>query len=316
MIADTEKCTIHGAEEREVHNHGQASHHHAHDHEQSGHVHRHGTHCSHAGHEHADAAALFAASEKVVQAPVVVSSGAVLTVRPVSGLSGDMILAGLICMTGVDAARLDELSASIGLPALAGCIRLEERSVHGIAGWGCHIELPHEHAHRTLSDVITLIHGCGMSTVAQELAEHAFTILAEAEARVHGIAVDQVHFHEVGALDSILDICLACALYDLIQPAAFVCGPLPMGEGGVCCAHGWIPTPAPAVLEMLEGMPVCGFMGRGETVTPTAVALLRAFGTVFGPWPSMMVERRALVYGDRIFDDAPNGAVWALGRAF
>jgi len=225
-----------------------------------------------------------------------------------------MILAGLLCMTGVEATQLDTLTASIGLPALAGCIRLEKRMVRGIGGWGCRIELPHEHAHRTLSDVVTLIQRGGMSGEAKKLAIDAFTVLARAEGRVHGVAPESVHFHEVGALDSILDICLACALFDLLRPVCFVCGALPLGEGGVHCAHGWIPTPAPAVFEMLEGIPVCGFAGAGETVTPTAVALLRAFAASFGAWPSMVVERRALVYGDRVFDDAPNGALWALGR--
>ena len=92
-----------------------------------------------------------------------------------------------------------------------------------------------------------------------------------------------------------------------------MCSPLPLADGGVHCAHGWLPTPAPAVLELLRDVPVCGFAGKGETVTPTAIALLKALGVSFGPWPSMRIERRALVYGGRVFPDAPNGAVWACG---
>lgn len=86
-----------------------------------------------------------------------------------------------------------------------------------------------------------------------------------------------------------------------------------MCDGCIACAHGIIPVPAPAVVELLEGVPVRPFQGDGETVTPTAMALLRALGAQFGPWPSMRVEKQALVYGTRIFPNAPNGALFALG---
>lgn len=238
----------------------------------------------------------------------------IVTVRAVSGLSGDMLLTGLACLAGVDAEAMDALSETIGLPALKGCTRLEPRSVHAIVGWGCKIALPHEHAHRTLADILLLLEQSALTDRAKTLARKTFTSLAEAEGRVHQRPAEEVHFHEVGALDSILDICMVCALFDQLNPDRFVCSPLPMGDGGVQCAHGWIPTPAPAVLELLEGVSVCGFAGQGETVTPTAIALLRTLGAQFGPWPSMVVERRALVYGDRIFENAPNGAVFAMGR--
>lgn len=237
----------------------------------------------------------------------------IITVRAVSGLSGDMLLTGLACLAGLDSGELSVLSETIGLPALKGCIRLEPRSVHAIAGWGCRIDLPHEHAHRTLTDILQLLEQSTLTERAKVLSKGTFTLLAEAEGRVHQRPVEDVRFHEVGALDSILDICMVCALFDRLNPDRFVCSPLPMGDGGVQCAHGWIPTPAPAVLELLEGVSVCGFTGRGETVTPTAIALLRTLDAKFGAWPSMVVERRALVYGDRIFDNAPNGAVFAMG---
>ena len=89
--------------------------------------------------------------------------------------------------------------------------------------------------------------------------------------------------------------------------------PLPIADGEVVCAHGVIPVPAPAVLELLEGIPVRPFSGEGETVTPTAIALLRSLGATFGPWPAMLVEKRALVYGSRVFANAPNGTIFACG---
>lgn len=243
------------------------------------------------------------------------SAGLCLTVRAGSGLSGDMMLAGLALMAGASQADLDGLAAGLGLEALAGSVRLERRSVNQVAGWGCRISLPHEHAHRTMRDITAIIEKSAMEPSAAAMALQAFSLLAEAEGAVHGLSPQEVTFHEVGALDSVLDTCLACSLFARLEPERFVCSPLPLADGGVQCAHGWLPTPAPAVLELLRDVPVCGFAGRGETVTPTAIALLKAMGAEFGPWPAMRIERRALVYGDRVFADAPNGAVWALGPA-
>jgi uncharacterized protein (DUF111 family) len=210
---------------------------------------------------------------------------------------------------------LDDEAALIGLPALAGCLRLEQRRVHGVGGWGCAVDLPREHAHRTFADIRAIIEASSLTARARELSVAAFALLAVAEGAVHGQDPDSVRFHEVGALDSILDICLVCSLFARLNPDRFVCSPLPLGDGGVHCAHGWLPAPAPAVLHLLEDVPVRGFAGLGETVTPTAMALLKALGAAFGPWPNMRIARQALVYGGKIFPDAPNGVIWAFGPA-
>ena len=224
-----------------------------------------------------------------------------------------MILAGLACLAELDDEALAALVEEIALPELKGSIKLERRSVHDVAGWGCRVELPEEHAHRTLKDILGMIESSGMFPAAKELATRAFTLLAGAEAAVHGKKPEDVHFHEVGALDSILDFCLASSLFVMLAPGRFVCSPLPLADGGVHCAHGWLPTPAPAVLELLADVPVTGFAGSGETVTPTAIALLKAMNAEFGPWPDMIVHNRVLVYGTKVFENAPNGAVWAMG---
>lgn len=239
----------------------------------------------------------------------------ILTVRATSGLSGDMMLAGLIKMTEITTDELEQEIVGIGLEALHGCLHLERRCVNHVNGWSCAIDLPHEHSHRTLADIRSLIRASALTPQAKELAEATFARLAEAEGSVHGLPMEQVKFHEVGALDSILDICLNCALFVRLSPDRFICSPLPLGDGGVLCAHGWLPVPAPAVLHMLENVPVCGFAGQGETVTPTALALLKSLGAEFGPWPSFVICRQALVYGDYVFQDAPNGIIWAYGRA-
>lgn len=238
--------------------------------------------------------------------------GTVLTVRAHSGLSGDMFLAGLLRMTGMEDDALNELLGSL-LPELAGAVRLVRREVNHVGGWHAEVTLPHQHVHRTLADILALIGASGLSPAGRELSAGAFTLLARAEAAVHGKQPEDVHFHEVGALDSILDICVSCELFARLAPARFVASPLPLADGEVRCAHGVLPVPAPAVLELLEGVPVRSFAGRGETVTPTALALLRTLGAQFGPWPAMRVERRALVYGTREFADAPNGATFAWG---
>lgn len=236
----------------------------------------------------------------------------VLTIRANSGLSGDMLLAGLLKMTEVAEAEVETLLAAI-MPALSGVLRLVRKQVNHIGGWHAEVNLPHQHEHRTLADITALIAACGMTDAAKGLATETFTLLARAEGAVHEKSPEDVHFHEVGVLDSILDICLCCALFVRLAPARFVVSPLPLADGFVACAHGIIPVPAPAVLELLEGVPVRPFAGRGETVTPTAIALLRALGAEFGPWPAMRIEKRALVYGGKVFEGAPNGAIFACG---
>lgn len=238
--------------------------------------------------------------------------GTVLTIRANSGLSGDMMLAGLLKMTELGEAEVEALLAAI-MPELSGVLRLVRKQVNHIGGWHAEVNLPHQHEHRTLADITALIAACGMADAAKRFATETFTLLARAEGAVHERRPEDVHFHEVGALDSILDICLTCELFAKLAPKRFVVSPLPMADGFVACAHGIIPVPAPAVLELLEGIPVRPFAGRGETVTPTAIALLRALGAEFGPWPAMRIEKRALVYGGKIFEDAPNGAIFVCG---
>lgn len=240
-------------------------------------------------------------------------SGTAITVRAISGLSGDMMLSGLASLAELGPGDIEKLVMELKLPALEGCLTIEARSVNHIAGVGCSISLPHEHAHRTLKDIEALIAASAMPDEAKQLSARTFAFLAKAEAAVHGTVREEVTFHEVGALDSILDICLVARLFTLLNPARFICSPLPLADGAVFCAHGCIPSPAPAVLRMLNGVPVCGFSGEGETVTPTALALLKSMHAEFGPWPEMVVEKTVISYGDKVFKNAPNGAVWAAG---
>ncbi len=280
--------------ETHIHDHehacGHHDHHHDHDH---GHVHEH-----HHEHDHHE----WPGHERI------------LTIRMHSGLSGDMFLAGLLGLTGI---AMDEVEAILGgiLPELSGCLALERVEVNAIGGLHAKVTLPHQHSHRTLADVEAIIEASSMQDAAKKYALAAFTMLARAEGSVHGKSPSSVHFHEVGALDSILDTCLSCELFCRLGVDRLVASPLPLGDGQVTCAHGILPVPAPAVLELLENIPVRPFNGEGETVTPTAISLLRAFGAEFGPWPRMLMQRKVLAYGTRVFANAPNGALFAYGQA-
>ncbi|MCR4667009.1 MAG: LarC family nickel insertion protein [Desulfovibrio sp.] len=238
----------------------------------------------------------------------------ILTIRSHSGLSGDMMLAGLLRLSETGEEEIDRLLEGI-MPELRGSVALSQVERGHIAGWHAHVRLPEEHMHRTCSDILGIIEGSVLSEEGKNLSVQTFQILARAEGAVHGVDPKDVHFHEVGALDSILDICLSCELYARIAPDVFVVSPLPVCDGVVVCAHGQLPVPAPAVLHLLEGLSVRSFEGEGETVTPTAAALLHAFSASFGAWPCMRVEKTALVFGSREFPNLPNGASFALGQA-
>jgi uncharacterized protein (DUF111 family) len=241
-------------------------------------------------------------------------TGPVVVIRPHSGLSGDIIVAGLAALAGADQELLDDLLEKLSLGSLTGRVKLEKRSVEGITGLGLSVNLADEHTHRTMADVRVFFDKARITDRARSLIFSAFGLIAQAEGLVHNLPPDRVAFHEVGAVDSLLDIGLAAALFDSLDPSALICGPLPLSDGEINCAHGVLPSPAPAVSILLEGVTVRGFKGLGETVTPTGLALLKSFGAVFGQWPTVTIERQALIFGTKVFSGAPNGCLFALGR--
>ncbi len=244
------------------------------------------------------------------------SSSSILSIRTPSGISGDMLVAGMVLMNEVDQQALDDLIASIGLPGFTGSITVEPVEIEHISGWRAQVVLPASHEHRSYVDIREIIRASSLTAPARECAETTFRLLAEAEGIVHNRPPEKVTFHEVGALDSILDICLSAALVDLLAPAAIYCSPLPICDGKIQSAHGLLGSPAPAVQHLLKDVPVYGVDSWGETVTPTALALLKALKVRFGPWPEMTVERTARVYGSRILPNIPNGAVFAFGQEY
>ncbi len=267
----------------------------------SGHVHDHSHHNhGHEAHSH--------------HQPEQLTPKRILTIRCHSGLAGDIMLTGFSRLLGKDNAELNAMAVQI-MPELDNALHIEPCQVSAIGGYRARVDLPHQHEHRTLADIVRLLEKADLTDAARSMAIGTFTLLAEAEGRVHGKKPDEVHFHEVGALDSILDITLACMLFDELHPDLFQVSPLPVADGSVTCQHGILPVPAPAVLELLDGIPVVPFAGKGETVTPTAIALLKSLGAQFGPWPAMLVEKHVLAFGTKVFENAPNGAIFALGKS-
>lgn len=238
----------------------------------------------------------------------------ILILRTPSGISGDMLVTGLVKLAGLSEEKLAVLVEQIGVPALRDTVSIEAHSVNNISGWKTTISLPPEHSHRTFTDIQQLIASSALTPRAKEISEYAFLELARAEGAIHGVSPNDVTFHEVGALDSILDICLSAAVFDVLAPEQFICSPLPVCDGTISCAHGLLAAPAPAVLHMLKGIPVYGIDSSGETVTPTALALLKAMDAQFDGWPAVTVEDVVRVYGGRVVPNVPNGAIFVSGR--
>jgi uncharacterized protein (TIGR00299 family) protein len=169
------------------------------------------------------------------------------------------------------------------------------------------VEHVHEHHHhRTLGDVLAILRGGRLAPAALEAAERVFTRLADAEARVHGATRDSVHFHDVGAVDAIVDIAGAAVALTLLGARTVCASPLPVGSGFVDGSHGRIPVPAPGTAELLRGWPVVDSGLRGELVTPTGAAILTTLATS-GPMPAMTVA--AVGYGAGTRDPAGSANV-------
>lgn len=240
------------------------------------------------------------------------SDAPLLVLRTPSGISGDMLVAGLARLSG-DENAVDGFLADLLMPQLSGTVSIRPHAINSISGWRAFVDVPDEHIHRPLTAIVEIIEASRLTDGARALSIATFELLAQAEGHVHGMPPDNVEFHEVGALDSIIDICLASALFDRIAPARFHCSALPVCDGQIDSAHGLLATPAPAVQEMLRGVPVYGIASRGETVTPTALAFLKAAGAVFGPWPPMQVNDIVRIFGGKILPGIANGAIFALG---
>jgi uncharacterized protein (TIGR00299 family) protein len=219
-----------------------------------------------------------------------------------SGISGDMTL-GALLDAGVDAGAIRAGIDSLGLP-----IRLEVEKVRkgGFAATRVSVVAPEEHEHRHLPDVEAILNRGKLTDSQRGLALRIFRRLAEAEAEAHGMPLESVHFHEVGALDSIADIAGVAIGLDLLAAERVTSRPVPTGTGMVKCAHGLMPIPAPGTAALLKGVPLAPTTIKGELTTPTGAAILT---TVVQEWvgqPVMTIERIGHGAGERDLLEQPN----------
>lgn len=220
-----------------------------------------------------------------------------------SGISGDMTLGALVD-AGVDLQELNAAIGSLGLPGVS--LSVAEVKKRGFRALQVTVQHPHEHAHRHLHHIEAMIDGSGLTDRQKDLARRIFTRLAEAEAKVHGTTLQQVHFHEVGAADSIADIVGTAVGCDLLGVERFMASPVPTGTGRVRMAHGFLSVPAPATAELLRGIPLAESSIPCELTTPTGAAILATLVDSFGPLPSMTIERIGCGAGQRDLEEQPN----------
>jgi uncharacterized protein (TIGR00299 family) protein len=215
-----------------------------------------------------------------------------------SGISGDMCLGALVS-AGVNFDHLKEELSS--LPVGGYDLSWEKVRRNGIAAASVRVKLLEvNQPERRLADIISIIDGSGLPEKVKAKSRDVFTRLAEAEAAVHGTTSDQIHFHEVGAVDAIVDVVGTIFGLHLLEVDKVYASPLPMGRGFVQCLHGVIPSPAPATLEILRGVPVYGTGIKEELVTPTGAALLASLAGAFIELPALTIEKVGYGAGKRI----------------
>ena len=246
------------------------------------------------------------------------------------GAAGDMLMAALYELLDDQAGFLRTMNG-LGLPGVA--VEAQAASTCGIAGTHMAVTVcgeeeeshdeghshhahTHEgpghshdhghggHHHAALTDIRGHIAALPLPQAVRDRAVSVYDRLAAAEARAHGCPVDQVHFHEVGALDAVADVAGVCYALYLLAPERIVVSPIHVGSGTVRCAHGVMPVPAPATANLLSGVPICGGTIQGELCTPTGAALLTSFADAYGPMPVMVTKAVGVGIGTKQFQQA------------
>lgn len=229
-----------------------------------------------------------------------------------AGASGNMILAGLIDL-GVD---VDELRTELAKLPLEGYEIIASRvDRSGIASTHVEVRVPVEKGHRHLRHIREILDNSTLSPGVKDRALAIFTNLAAAEAKVHGIDIEKVHFHEVGAMDAIIDIVGACIGFEMLGIERFGCSSIHVGSGFVTMEHGKFPVPPPAVAELLAGKPIYSTEITGELITPTGAAIIATVCTSYGPLSELSVEKTGYGAGTREYKDFPNSLRLMLGES-
>lgn len=228
-----------------------------------------------------------------------------------SGIAGDMTLAAMID-AGVPLEAINEGVQSLGLAEVK--VVTEEVKRKGFRGLHVRVEHPGQHAHRHLHHIDAMIEGGQLTDPQKDLAKRIFRQVAVAEAKVHGSTLEKVHFHEVGAIDSIADIVGAAIGWEYLGVDRIHCSPIPTGTGHVQIAHGRCSVPAPATAEILKGIPLADSTIEAELTTPTGAAIVATVVDQFGPLPAMTIERIGYGCGTRDFAEQANMLRLILGE--
>ena len=228
-----------------------------------------------------------------------------------AGISGDMVLGALVD-SGLDVSILRRELAKLHLGDYSISASKDER--HHITGTNIKVRFKESGHHRTFKEIKNIINKSRLTTKVKVLSTSIFENLAKAEAKVHGCRVDDVHFHEVGAIDSIVDIVGTAIGIEKLGIGQVYASPLPLGSGWVKTSHGRMPVPAPATLELLKGVPVASSLTASELTTPTGAAIIKTLSLSFGNMPHMEIEGTGYGIGDRSFKEIPNILRLIIGK--
>jgi uncharacterized protein (TIGR00299 family) protein len=227
-----------------------------------------------------------------------------------SGISGDMLV-GALADAGADQAAIVDALASLDTGAALSFERVKRC---GIAATKFHVAIQEAHAHRHLAHILKMIEKAALPERAKQNAAAVFQRLADAEAAVHQVPVERVHFHEVGAADSIADIVGACVAFELLGVTSIVSAPLNVGSGTASTAHGVLPVPAPATAALLRGKPIYSDGPAVELTTPTGAALAVTLAREFGALPPLKIAAAGYGAGGYDFPDRANVLRVILGE--
>jgi uncharacterized protein (TIGR00299 family) protein len=221
----------------------------------------------------------------------------------IGGVSGDMFVAALLDL----GLSLNTLKTELGkIPTLKFDLKASKKTVHSLRACQFQVICAGNESPRSWKQIRDLLKRSKLEAEIKKIGLAIFARLAEAEAKIHGVAVDKVHFHEIGATDSIVDIMAAAIGVHELGIDSFYFSPIPLGRGVTRSMHGALPVPGPATLELLKGLPVFGVDLEGENLTPTGAAIVRTLGKDFGPQPNMIMERIGYGTGQKAFVNRPN----------
>jgi pyridinium-3,5-bisthiocarboxylic acid mononucleotide nickel chelatase len=247
-----------------------------------------------------------------------------------AGASGDMLV-GAMLDCGLDFELLRSELLKLGVEGYELSLKRVDRSWISAAKFDVHLtgepqsherhhshEHSHEHNpqshHRALSEIKQIISSSSLSEQVKGRAQTIFQRIGEAEAKIHDIQIESVHFHEVGAIDSIVDIVGACVAFDALKIERIISSPLHVGSGTFQCAHGTYPVPGPATAELLKGVPIYSKNVEGELVTPTGAAIISTLAESYGPMPMMKIEKIGYGAGTREYPKFPNALRAIIGE--